>query len=173
MRFHLNATGLTGLQFPWKSCEMEIGHSGVCAGISPHPSYVSSLSSGYGLPDDIVIEKRGKGDTFVDCTGADVRISGIKLVQHDAVEGILSKCLDVSRVTVFCYVECVTACFHRSHSPWQDHTGKLCTPVRDHRHHRANVSGVRNEDLGLIWRQGRVVSSPFREEFRLTFCMSK
>ncbi|XP_053126444.1 SHC SH2 domain-binding protein 1 isoform X2 [Hemicordylus capensis] len=45
---------------------------------------------GYGLPDDIVIEKRGKGDAFVECTGADVKISSMKLVQHDAVEGILS-----------------------------------------------------------------------------------
>uniref|UniRef100_A0A2K6UL90 SHC SH2 domain-binding protein 1 n=2 Tax=Saimiri boliviensis TaxID=27679 RepID=A0A2K6UL90_SAIBB len=45
---------------------------------------------GYGLPDDIVIEKRGKGDTFVDCTGADIKISGIKFVQHNAVEGILT-----------------------------------------------------------------------------------
>ncbi|XP_025776522.1 SHC SH2 domain-binding protein 1 isoform X3 [Puma concolor] len=44
---------------------------------------------GYGLPDDIVIEKRGKGDTFVDCTGADIKISSIKFIQHDAVEGIL------------------------------------------------------------------------------------
>ncbi|XP_005393030.1 PREDICTED: SHC SH2 domain-binding protein 1 isoform X2 [Chinchilla lanigera] len=44
---------------------------------------------GYGLPDDIVIEKRGKGDTFVDCTGVDIKISSIKFVQHDAVEGIL------------------------------------------------------------------------------------
>ncbi|KAM6159527.1 SHC SH2 domain-binding protein 1 [Erethizon dorsatum] len=44
---------------------------------------------GYGLPDDIVIEKRGKGDTFVDCTGADIKISSIKFVQHDAIEGIL------------------------------------------------------------------------------------
>lgn len=53
-------------------------------------------SLGYGLPDDIVIEKRGKGDTFVDCTGADVKISSIKFVQHDAVEGILSKYLYIS-----------------------------------------------------------------------------
>ncbi|XP_071423526.1 SHC SH2 domain-binding protein 1 [Pithys albifrons albifrons] len=45
---------------------------------------------GYGLPDDIVIEKRGKGDNFFDCTGANVRISTLKLVQHDAVEGILN-----------------------------------------------------------------------------------
>ncbi|NWW52677.1 SHCBP protein, partial [Pedionomus torquatus] len=45
---------------------------------------------GYGMPDDIVIEKRGKGDNFVDCTGANVRISSLKLVQHDAVEGILN-----------------------------------------------------------------------------------
>lgn len=53
-------------------------------------------SLGYGLPDDIVIEKRGKGDTFVDCTGADIKISSIKFVQHDAVEGILSKYLNIS-----------------------------------------------------------------------------
>ncbi|XP_009080399.1 PREDICTED: SHC SH2 domain-binding protein 1, partial [Acanthisitta chloris] len=45
---------------------------------------------GYGLPDDIVIEKRGKGDNFFDCTGANIRISSLKLVQHDAVEGILN-----------------------------------------------------------------------------------
>ncbi|NWU91426.1 SHCBP protein, partial [Upupa epops] len=45
---------------------------------------------GYGLPDDIVIEKQGEGDHFVDCTGANVRISSLKLVQHDAVEGILN-----------------------------------------------------------------------------------
>uniref|UniRef100_A0A287CWX6 SHC SH2 domain-binding protein 1 n=1 Tax=Ictidomys tridecemlineatus TaxID=43179 RepID=A0A287CWX6_ICTTR len=44
---------------------------------------------GYGLPDAIVIEKRGKGDTFMDGTGADIKISNIKFVQHDAVEGIL------------------------------------------------------------------------------------
>ncbi|XP_029412091.1 SHC SH2 domain-binding protein 1 isoform X2 [Nannospalax galili] len=44
---------------------------------------------GYGLPDEIVIEKRGKGDTFVDCTGVDIKISSIKFVQHDSVEGIL------------------------------------------------------------------------------------
>ncbi|NXT78039.1 SHCBP protein, partial [Zapornia atra] len=45
---------------------------------------------GYGLPDDIVIEKQGKGDNFVECTGANIRISNLKLVQHDAVEGILN-----------------------------------------------------------------------------------
>ena len=53
-------------------------------------------SLGYGLTDDIVIEKRGKGDTFVDCTGADIKISSIKFVQHGAVEGILSKYLNIS-----------------------------------------------------------------------------
>ncbi|XP_008112122.2 SHC SH2 domain-binding protein 1 isoform X2 [Anolis carolinensis] len=45
---------------------------------------------GYGLPDDIVIEERGKADAFVECTGANVKISSLKLIQHDAVEGILS-----------------------------------------------------------------------------------
>ncbi|KAL6031183.1 hypothetical protein STEG23_026006 [Scotinomys teguina] len=44
---------------------------------------------GYGLPDDIVIEKSGKGDTFVECTGMDVKISSIKFIQHDSIEGIL------------------------------------------------------------------------------------
>ena len=38
-----------------------------------------------------MIEKRGEGDNFVDCTGANIKISSLKLVQHDAVEGILSK----------------------------------------------------------------------------------
>nr|XP_020670215.1 SHC SH2 domain-binding protein 1 [Pogona vitticeps] len=45
---------------------------------------------GYGLPDDVVIEERGKADAFVECTGADVKISSLKLIQHDATEGILS-----------------------------------------------------------------------------------
>lgn len=58
-------------------------------------------SLGYGLPDDIVIEKRGKGDTFVDCTGADIKISSIKFIQHDAVEGILSKYLNISCIILF------------------------------------------------------------------------
>ncbi|XP_016066925.1 PREDICTED: SHC SH2 domain-binding protein 1 [Miniopterus natalensis] len=62
---------------------------------------------GYGLPDDIVIEKRGKGDTFVDCTGADVKISSIKFVQHDAVEGILI--IHRGRTTVEnCVLQCET-----------------------------------------------------------------
>ncbi|NXA35000.1 SHCBP protein, partial [Eudromia elegans] len=50
----------------------------------------SIVLEGYGLPDDIVIEKQGKGDNFVDCTGADIKIANLKLVQHDAVEGVLN-----------------------------------------------------------------------------------
>uniref|UniRef100_A0A8C5PN27 SHC binding and spindle associated 1 n=1 Tax=Leptobrachium leishanense TaxID=445787 RepID=A0A8C5PN27_9ANUR len=54
-------------------------------------SIVDSIElEGYGLPDDVVIEKRGKGDHFVDCTGAQVKISNVKFVQHEAVEGILT-----------------------------------------------------------------------------------
>lgn len=60
-----------------------------CTPAPLHPRYRPLSPSGYGLPDDIVIEKRGRGDTFVDCSGADVRISCMKFVQHDAVEGIL------------------------------------------------------------------------------------
>lgn len=44
---------------------------------------------GYGLPDDVVIEKKDKGDSFIESTGADVRLSNIKFIQHDAIEGIL------------------------------------------------------------------------------------
>ncbi|KAG8437350.1 hypothetical protein GDO86_008158 [Hymenochirus boettgeri] len=45
---------------------------------------------GYGLPDDIIIEKKGNGDNFVDCTGAHIKISNMKFVQHDAVEAIVT-----------------------------------------------------------------------------------
>ncbi|XP_066205724.1 SHC SH2 domain-binding protein 1 [Saccopteryx leptura] len=62
---------------------------------------------GYGLPDDIVIEKRGKGDSFVDCTGADIKISSIKFVQHGAVEGILI--IHRGRTTLeSCVLQCET-----------------------------------------------------------------
>ncbi|KAM7059669.1 SHC SH2 domain-binding protein 1 isoform 1-T1 [Molossus nigricans] len=62
---------------------------------------------GYGLPDDVVIEKRGKGDSFVDCTGADIKISSMKFVQHDAVEGILT--IHRGRTTVeSCVLQCET-----------------------------------------------------------------
>ncbi|XP_007887597.1 SHC SH2 domain-binding protein 1 isoform X2 [Callorhinchus milii] len=44
---------------------------------------------GYGLPDDVVLEKEGKGDTFVECMASIVKISNLKFVQHDATEGIL------------------------------------------------------------------------------------
>ncbi|XP_072135755.1 SHC SH2 domain-binding protein 1 isoform X2 [Mobula birostris] len=44
---------------------------------------------GYGLPDDIVLVKEGKGDTFIDCTATCVKISNLKLIQYDATEGIL------------------------------------------------------------------------------------
>ncbi|KAG8001049.1 SHC SH2 domain-binding protein 1-like protein B, partial [Nibea albiflora] len=44
---------------------------------------------GFGLPDEVVIEKKNKGDSFVESTGPDVRLSNIKFIQHDAIEGIL------------------------------------------------------------------------------------
>ncbi|XP_073461912.1 SHC SH2 domain-binding protein 1 [Aquarana catesbeiana] len=45
---------------------------------------------GYGMADDIIIEKKGKGDKFVECCGPSVKISNVKLIQHNAVEGIVS-----------------------------------------------------------------------------------
>ncbi|XP_019713412.1 SHC SH2 domain-binding protein 1 isoform X2 [Hippocampus comes] len=44
---------------------------------------------GFGLPDEVVIEKKYTGDSFIVSTGADVRMSNIKLIQFDAIEGIL------------------------------------------------------------------------------------
>lgn len=44
---------------------------------------------GFGLPDDVVIEKKNKGDSFVESTGTIVKISNVKFIQHDAIEGIL------------------------------------------------------------------------------------
>ncbi|XP_024151482.1 SHC SH2 domain-binding protein 1 isoform X2 [Oryzias melastigma] len=44
---------------------------------------------GFGFPDEVVIEKTNKGDTFVETSAADVRLSNIKFIQHDAIEGIL------------------------------------------------------------------------------------
>uniref|UniRef100_A0A3P9JCQ8 SHC SH2-domain binding protein 1 n=1 Tax=Oryzias latipes TaxID=8090 RepID=A0A3P9JCQ8_ORYLA len=44
---------------------------------------------GFGFPDEVVIEKNSKGDTFVETSAADVRLSNIKFIQHDAIEGIL------------------------------------------------------------------------------------
>lgn len=53
------------------------------------------FTPGFGLPDEVVIEKKGKGDSFVESTGANVRISNIKFIQHDAIEGILCECAAV------------------------------------------------------------------------------
>lgn len=47
---------------------------------------------GFEFPDEVVIEKKAKGDSFVESTGADVRLSNIKFIQHDAIEGILCEC---------------------------------------------------------------------------------
>uniref|UniRef100_A0A670YW39 SHC binding and spindle associated 1 n=1 Tax=Pseudonaja textilis TaxID=8673 RepID=A0A670YW39_PSETE len=62
---------------------------------------------GYGLPDDIVIEKQGKSHAFVECTGKDVKISNLKLIQHDAEKGILS--VHQGRTTLEnCVLQCET-----------------------------------------------------------------
>ncbi|XP_029931947.1 SHC SH2 domain-binding protein 1 isoform X2 [Myripristis murdjan] len=44
---------------------------------------------GFGLPDEVVIENKNKGDSFVESTGAEIKISNVKFIQHDAIEGIL------------------------------------------------------------------------------------
>uniref|UniRef100_A0A7N9AT19 SHC SH2-domain binding protein 1 n=1 Tax=Mastacembelus armatus TaxID=205130 RepID=A0A7N9AT19_9TELE len=62
---------------------------------------------GFGFPDDVVIEKKNKGDSFVETTGADVRLSNIKFIQHDAIEGIL--CVRQGTLTMEnCVLQCET-----------------------------------------------------------------
>ncbi|KAI5630246.1 SHC SH2 domain-binding protein 1 [Silurus asotus] len=62
---------------------------------------------GYGLPDEIVIEKRNKGDTFVESIGCTVKISNLKFIQHDAIEGIL--CVRQGRLEMEnCVLQCET-----------------------------------------------------------------
>ncbi|XP_063169173.1 SHC SH2 domain-binding protein 1 [Candoia aspera] len=83
----------------------------VCPGhyiIEGELSIADSIAlEGYGLPDDIVIEKQGKAHAFVECTGKDVKISSLKLIQHDAVKGILS--VHQGRTTLEnCVLQCET-----------------------------------------------------------------
>ncbi|XP_037341630.1 SHC SH2 domain-binding protein 1 [Pungitius pungitius] len=62
---------------------------------------------GFGLPDEVVIEKKDKGDSFVESTGADVRLSNIKFIQHDAIEGIM--CVRQGTLTMEnCVLQCET-----------------------------------------------------------------
>ncbi|KAM9318938.1 SHC SH2 domain-binding protein 1 isoform 2-T2 [Pholidichthys leucotaenia] len=62
---------------------------------------------GFGFPDEVVIEKKRKGDSFVESTGADVRLTNIKFIQHDAIEGIL--CVRQGMVNMEnCVLQCET-----------------------------------------------------------------
>ncbi|KAF3686970.1 SHC SH2 domain-binding protein 1 -like protein B [Channa argus] len=62
---------------------------------------------GFGFPDDVVIEKKTKGDSFVETTGADVRLANIKFIQHDAIEGIL--CVRQGTLNLEnCVLQCAT-----------------------------------------------------------------
>ncbi|KAL1007111.1 hypothetical protein UPYG_G00082120 [Umbra pygmaea] len=79
-----------------------------------HYNVTSSISipdtitlEGFGLPDEVVIEKKNKGDSFVESTGADVKISNIKFIQHDAIEGIL--CVRQGKLEMEnCVLQCKT-----------------------------------------------------------------
>lgn len=62
---------------------------------------------GFGPPDEVVIEKTNKGDSFVESTGAEVTLSNIKFIQHDAIEGIL--CVRQGTVNMEnCVLQCET-----------------------------------------------------------------
>ncbi|XP_048886256.1 SHC SH2 domain-binding protein 1 [Brienomyrus brachyistius] len=62
---------------------------------------------GFGLSDEVVIEKRGKGDAFIESTAANAKISNLKFIQHDAIEGIL--CVRQGRLEMEnCVLQCET-----------------------------------------------------------------
>ncbi|KAK1163564.1 SHC SH2 domain-binding protein 1-like isoform X1 [Acipenser oxyrinchus oxyrinchus] len=62
---------------------------------------------GFGLTDEVVIEKVGKDNIFLDITGANVKVSNLKFVQHDAVEGIL--CVRQGKTVMEnCVLQCET-----------------------------------------------------------------
>ncbi|KAM6948687.1 SHC SH2 domain-binding protein 1 [Aplochiton taeniatus] len=62
---------------------------------------------GFGLPDEVTVEKKNKGDTFVESTGGDVKLSNIKFIQHDAIEGIL--CVRQGKLEMEnCVLQCET-----------------------------------------------------------------
>ncbi|XP_029577706.1 SHC SH2 domain-binding protein 1-like [Salmo trutta] len=80
------------------------GHYNVSSSISI-PDSISV--EGFGLPDEVVIEKKNKGDSFVESTGADVKVSNIKFIQHDAIEGIL--CVRQGKLEMEnCVLQCET-----------------------------------------------------------------
>ncbi|XP_041753985.1 SHC SH2 domain-binding protein 1 [Coregonus clupeaformis] len=80
------------------------GHYNVNSSISI-PDSISV--EGFGLPDEVVIEKKNKGDSFVESTGADVKISNVKFIQHDAIEGIL--CVRQGKLEMEnCVLQCET-----------------------------------------------------------------
>ncbi|XP_035592043.1 SHC SH2 domain-binding protein 1 [Oncorhynchus keta] len=80
------------------------GHYNVTSSISI-PDSISV--EGFGLPDEVVIEKKNKGDSFVESTGADVKISNVKFIQHDAIEGIL--CVRQGKLEMEnCVLQCET-----------------------------------------------------------------
>ncbi|XP_016102643.1 SHC SH2 domain-binding protein 1-like [Sinocyclocheilus grahami] len=83
----------------------------VCPGLYSITSSISIVDSieveGYGLPDEVVIEKRNKGDTFVESTGANVKLSNLKFIQRDAIEGIL--CVRQGKLEMEnCVMQCET-----------------------------------------------------------------
>uniref|UniRef100_A0A671Q9Q7 SHC SH2 domain-binding protein 1-like n=1 Tax=Sinocyclocheilus anshuiensis TaxID=1608454 RepID=A0A671Q9Q7_9TELE len=80
----------------------------VCPGLYSITSSISIVDSveveGYGLPDEVVIEKRNKGDAFVESTGANVKLSNLKFIQRDAVEGVRQGKLEMEN----CVMQCET-----------------------------------------------------------------
>ncbi|XP_036391701.1 SHC SH2 domain-binding protein 1 [Megalops cyprinoides] len=83
----------------------------ICPGIYHVTGSISIPDSveieGFGLPDEVVIEKKNKGDTFIESTGANIKMSNLKFIQHDAIEGIF--CVRQGKLEMEnCVLQCET-----------------------------------------------------------------
>uniref|UniRef100_A0A8C7D6N1 SHC binding and spindle associated 1 n=1 Tax=Oncorhynchus kisutch TaxID=8019 RepID=A0A8C7D6N1_ONCKI len=135
------------------------GHYTVTSSISI-PDSISV--EGFGLPDEVVIEKKNKGDSFVASTGADVKVSNVKFIQHDAVEGIL--CVHQGKPEMEnCVLQCeTTGVIVRTSAHLCDlygskgagveiYPGSVCSMVGNGIHHCKEGILIKLRDLKFYW----------------------
>uniref|UniRef100_A0A8C7V0J4 SHC binding and spindle associated 1 n=1 Tax=Oncorhynchus mykiss TaxID=8022 RepID=A0A8C7V0J4_ONCMY len=139
------------------------GHYTVTSSISI-PDSISV--EGFGLPDEVVIEKKNKGDSFVASTGADVKVSNVKFIQHDAVEGIL--CVHQGKLEMEnCVLQCETTgvivrtsahltmntcdLYGSKGSGVEIYPGSVCSMVGNGIHHCKEGILIKLGDLKFYW----------------------
>uniref|UniRef100_A0A8C8H662 Right handed beta helix domain-containing protein n=1 Tax=Oncorhynchus tshawytscha TaxID=74940 RepID=A0A8C8H662_ONCTS len=139
------------------------GHYTVTSSISI-PDSISV--EGFGLPDEVVIEKKNKGDSFVASTGADVKVSNVKFIQHDAIEGIL--CVHQGKLEMEnCVLQCETTgvivrtsahltmnmcdLYGSKGAGVEIYPGSVCSMVGNGIHHCKEGILIKLRDLKFYW----------------------